>query len=311
VVGAAVATLLLASCGGGPSPSTSPTPNATVIARVGDQTITQGQFDIRFQSAMAGAEQGGAPASGAGHDAMVATVRARILQSLITDAVIADEAKALGLAATPKDVADEIAQDQQAAGGADALETQLAEAGGSMDQLRDETVSRLNEQRVEEYFAKGRAAQVEASLAAGGDFRALARQYSDDQQTAPTGGDVGVMDANALDAGDAAFRNAVLALHAGQYTTTPARDSMGFEILEVTAVTPQGPHVLRILVSAAQPYTVQSRPQWFGESVLLQLSTLCQQNRVTVYIDAGSGNQPCVSPSATAAPAASATPARH
>ena len=93
--------------------------------------------------------------------AAVTQVRAAILRSLITDTVIREEAAKLGLAATPKEVATEVATDAQQAGGMSALETELAGAGGSIAQLEDEISSNLNEQRVEDVFAQQRAAMIE------------------------------------------------------------------------------------------------------------------------------------------------------
>ncbi len=68
-----------------------------------------------------------------------------------------------------------------------ALETDLAGAGGSVAQLEDEIASDLNEQRLEDNFAKARAATIEQILGTGtfsaAKFIATAKTYSDDTGT--------------------------------------------------------------------------------------------------------------------------------
>src|SRR5207245_1912189 len=100
--------------------------------------IPRGLFELRLSSALAAVEQGGAPSPGSsGYDAMLKSLRASVLKSLIIDSVIAQEAQFRHIAASDADVKGQLDQDVRAAGGKDALQTQLAEAGGSLDQLRD------------------------------------------------------------------------------------------------------------------------------------------------------------------------------
>ncbi len=303
-----VAIGVIAGCGDAAS-TASPTPVAdtTVIATVGTQKITQAQLDVRMASTTTAITQGGGPTSGPSQAAMLETVRQKAIQSLVVDAVIAQEASFRGVAATDADVNTEIAQDEQAAGGPSQLATQLADVGGSLAQLKDETVSRINEQHLEDYFAKARADQVVALASQGQAFATLARQYSDDPSSAKNGGDLGVVTQAQLDSGDVAFKAAVLALGAGQTSAAPVRDSAGYEILEVVAVTPQGRHVQRILVAAPQPYTIKERPAWFSESVGGAVAQLCDQNSVHVLVDGGAG----VCPTTPAMPSGPATASAH
>src|ERR1035437_1578446 len=61
---------VIAACGSAASPA-SPTPDTTVIAKVGTQTITQAQFTVRLQSIVTAADQAGAPTAGASQNAML------------------------------------------------------------------------------------------------------------------------------------------------------------------------------------------------------------------------------------------------
>jgi parvulin-like peptidyl-prolyl isomerase len=304
LLAALAAALLLAACGssssGGSPAEQSP------VARVGRDTIPRSLFELRMASALAAIEQGGGPQSGSpGYDAMLTKLRASVLKSLIIDSVIAQEARFRHIAASDAEVETELQREAGAAGGTSALATQLAEAGGSLDQLRDEIRSRLNEQRVEEAFASERAAAILRQLQRDpSSFAALAKQYSDDTTSRDKGGDMGVLSDSQLDGGDRDFAAAVRALHPGQTVAAARRDNAGFEILRVDAVTTAGHAVHRILVAAPRTYTVKERPDWFLQSLLDAIAQYCAQGQLTVLI--ASAEQPCVS--ASASPSAQATP---
>ena len=251
--------------------------------------ITQAAFDIRLQSTFVAIQQGGGPTA---DPAMRTSVRASVLRSLILDAVIAQEAAAQGLAATAAQVQAEVDKDAQQAGGMSQLQTQLASAGGSVAQLQDEIRSQLNEARLEDAFARQRAAMVEQTLAGGAAFAATAQQYSDDTGTATKGGDLGVLSQSDLTSGDPAFAAAVKALAVGAYTTTPVHDSGGYDIIEVYATTATTWSARHILITAPTPYTVQDRPAWFAESLFATVAQECRAGQIHVYI-ADSGADPC------------------
>lgn len=293
---------VLAACGSPPGGSPAP---QTPVARVGRQTIARNLFDLRMASALAAIQQGGGPQSGSsGYDAMVAKLRASVLKSLIIDSVIAQEAQFRHLAASDADVQHEIDADSKAAGGIGALQTQLAEAGGSLDQLRDEIRSRLNEERVEDAFARERANTVLQQVRSG-DFASLAKQLSDDAASRDKGGDLGVLTDAQLAADDKDFAAAVRALQPGEITQQPVRDAAGYEILRLDSVSAAGHAVHRILVAAPKPYTVKERPDWFLQSLLDAIAQYCSQGQLTVYIAAA--DQPCISPPASPPARSSAT----
>jgi len=274
------------ACGSPPATSTVDT---SPVARVGGEVITRALFDARLQSAQTTVQQAGGPPSNA---AMEAQLRAGVLRSLILDTVIAQEAKAAGVAATEAEIDAQVAQAAQQAGGTPALQTALAGAGGSLLQLRDEIASQLNEQRLEDVFAKQRAEQVESQLASGASFASLVTSMSDDTGTNTKGGDLGALTAADLSADDPAFAAAVRGLSVGAFTRTAVHDSGGYDILLLYAKTPTTWSVRHILVAAPTPYTVKDRPQWFTGALFETVAQLCAANEVHVFItDAGAN--PC------------------
>jgi parvulin-like peptidyl-prolyl isomerase len=296
---AAACAVALAACSSSKPAQSKPSP---VIARVGSSAITLAQFNIRYQSACTSIEQGGGGCEGG---AQVTSVRAAILRSLILDTVIRQEADRLDLAATPKEVAAEVATDAQQAGGMSALETELAGAGGSIAQLEDEISSNLNEQRVEDVFAQQRAVLIESILAKGPSFSATAKTYSDDSGstgTAAKGGDLGVLTAAVLKTYDPVFAAAVEALPVGTYTKTPVHDAGGYDIIMVYSKTAKGVGVRHILVYAGNPYNVMDRPDWFTEALFTAVDQLCAANEIEVSLTNAGGN-PCTSPTPSPSPA--------
>jgi len=216
--------------------------------------------------------------------------------------VISEEASDDGIAPTDHEVDAEVQAEARAAGGMQKLITAQQQAGGGLDQLRDEIRSRMTESRLEDRFAAVRARDALASLAGGQSFAAVATQYSDDDGSRPKGGELGALTLDQLRAGDPAFAAAVGSLQPGQTTAAPVRDRAGYEVLRLDAVSPTSRTVHRILVSAPNPYTVKERPPWFAQLVLQRLADLCAQNLVHVYLPGIP--QPC---SATASPGPTAS----
>ncbi|MBV8527481.1 MAG: SurA N-terminal domain-containing protein [Candidatus Dormibacteraeota bacterium] len=286
----------LAGCGSAASSTPNPT---TPVARVGSAVITLAAFNTRLQSTTTAIHQAGGPSA---DPAMTTGVRADVLRSLILDAVIAQEAAALGQAITDKEVQAEVAKDAQSVGGMSQLQTQLASAGGSIPQLEDEIRSQGNEQRVEDRFAQQRAAMIEQTLAGGADFAQTATQESDDNGTASKGGDLGALSAQDLSNGDQTFAATVHELAAGAYTKAPIHDSGGYDIIQLYAQTATTWSVRHILVAAPNPYTVQDRPGWFATSLFTAVAQDCTSGQIHVYLkDAGA--DPCVgAPALTPSP---------
>jgi parvulin-like peptidyl-prolyl isomerase len=262
----------------------------TPVVQVGSTVVNSDTFDARLHSALIVAQQGGAPLEGSpSYAAFLRGLRARVLQSLVIDAVIAEEAKFLNLAAGDAEVASQLAAEAQSAGGSDKLQTQLAELGGSLEQERDQIRSRLNEERIQDSFAQQRAASILTQLRAGGDFAALAQGLSDDEKTRANGGDLGSLSVDQIRAAGSAFAAAALALAPGQLTDTAARDDAGYEVLRLDAATATTRSLHRILVAAPRPYTVRERPAWFAQSVLDAVARSCAAGRVQIFVQGGEG----------------------
>ncbi len=300
---AAACVILVTGCSSAPPPN-KPSP---VIARVASDTITLAQFNARYESALTSIEQGGASA---GDPAQTTELRTSVLRSLIVDIVIRQEATKLGLEATPGQIQAEVATDAQQAGGKNALETELAGAGGSIAQLEDEISSDINEQRLEDHFAQARVATVEQTLASGANFIATAKQFSDDSGTSASGGDLGVLTAAQLKTYDPNFAAAVEALKVGAYTTTAVHDAGGYDILMLYSKTTKGWGVRHILIYAGNPYNVMDRPEWFAEALFSAIRQLCVANGISVTLTNAGGN-PCTSPSPTPTPASPTASAKQ
>jgi PBP1b-binding outer membrane lipoprotein LpoB len=290
--------LVCGGCSSSPSPSASPTP---LVAQVGPTAISNALFQIRLQSALTSVSQAGGPTD---NPAMRSQVRASVLRSLIIDTVIAQEAAAAGVAATSAEIQAQLTADTTAAGGLATLQSQLASLGGSMAQLNDEIISSLNEQKVEDVFAKQRALEIEQKLTAGTAFTSLATQYSDDSATAAKGGDLGAVVRTTIQGDDPAYSGPVLALTAGHHTDPPIRDAQGYDIVELESSTATALSLRHIIVNAPQPYTVIDRPQWFSEAIFETLAEDCTSNQIHVYIS-DVGDNVCAAASSSPSPAAS------
>ena len=102
-------TALIAACGGsgGGSSESKPTVPSGAVAVVGDQTITQAQFDALFKSAVAQGVANGQKAPKAG-SAEEKTLKQQVLQALVQNAEIAQEAKAKGIKVDEKKLQDDL-----------------------------------------------------------------------------------------------------------------------------------------------------------------------------------------------------------
>jgi hypothetical protein len=302
VVVAVACVLVITACSSSTgAPSSKPSP---VIARVSTDTITLAQFNVRYQSAAVSIIQGG----GGSNPAQTTALRTSILRSLIIDTVIREEATQLGLEATAKEIQAQVAADAASAGGMNALASNLAGAGGSIAQLEDEISSSLNEQRLEDHFARDRATLIEQRLGSGATFTSTAKEFSDDSGTSAKGGDLGVLTVAELQKYNPTFAAAVAALKVGAYTRTAIHDAGGYDIVMLYSKSAKGFGVRHILVYAGNPYTVTDRPNWFAESLFNAIAQLCQAKQIDVTLSNAGGN-PCTPPaSPSAKPTATASP---
>jgi hypothetical protein len=296
----AIVIIVVLLCSACSNASPSPSGGSRVIARVGPTAITNDLFQVRLTSALTSVAVAGGPTN---NPTMRSQVRASVLRSLIIDTIIAQEAAASGVGASEAEIQAQVQADISAAGGTNQLQTQLASLGGSMAQLHDEIASSLNEQNLEDVFARQRAVEIEQKLAAGTSFTTLATQYSDDSATAAKGGDLGAVPRTQVQGDDPVYAGPVLALAPGHYTTAPIRDAQGYDIVQLESSTATALRLRHIVVNAPQPYTVKERPNWFSEAIFESIAQDCSANQIHVYIgDVGDDVCAAASPSPVAPP---------
>jgi parvulin-like peptidyl-prolyl isomerase len=259
---------------------------------------------VRLQSALTAVGQAGGPTS---NPAMTAQLRASVLRSLLIDTVIAQEAAAASVAVTDAQVEAQVNADVQAAGGLSQLQSRLAALGGSLTQLHDAIRSSVNEQNLEDVFARQRALEIEQKLAGGSAFATLAAQYSDDSTTAPKGGELGAVPRTQIQGDDPAYAAAVLALAPGAHTNPPIRDAQGYDVVALESATATTLTLRHIIVDAPRPYTVKERPLWFSQAIFEALAQDCSAGQIHIYVG-NVGDDPCAAAAATTSPSLAPTP---
>lgn len=131
--------------------------------------------------------------------------------------------------------------------------------------------------------ARKKARMLEQKLRAGADFAALAEQYSEDPNTASSGGDLGLIPQSALtQATSPALRDAILAMHPGQISPIIASGDALY-LLKLVDIEPAGVRKL------SDPEVRQSIRDVLanGREQLLQtafLTTVRDQARVENYL---------------------------
>lgn len=197
-----------------------------VIAKVNGSPIKLTDIDSQLAQMKKSSPQ---TFQGADGKTREAEFRAKILESLIQLELIKQAGKELGVSVTAKQVDDYIKQLETQYGGATGLKDAMKQSGVTMDQLRSSIESRLlvdavgkkvskagsiTDAEMKDYFDKNpgmfkTAAQVHAwhilfatkdkaqaekvydQVKKGGDFAALAAQYSTDPGSKDKGGDLG------------------------------------------------------------------------------------------------------------------------
>ena len=145
VVALIAAAGLIAACGGSDAPK--PTLSSGDVAVVGADKVTQKQFDQLYASAVAQGTANGQPAPKKG-SAEEKTLRQQVLQVLVQNAIIAQEADAKGVKVDEKKVASDIkAFELQCCQAKKAkVDAYLKTQGLTADQLHDQFVVRQQAQ---------------------------------------------------------------------------------------------------------------------------------------------------------------------
>ena len=275
-----VLALGVTACGGSDSGAESaakPTVPAGAVAVVGKETITQKQFDSLFVTAIGQGKANGQepPAKGSAEEK---TLQQQIVQSLVQNAEIRQEAGAKGIKVdqkrvqadltafklqccqskqadydkylkdqglTEQDLLDQFALRQQA----QALFDDVTKAVKVTD---DEALKQYETDKATKFSTarsrkvahilidvkpkgKGtqadcdRAAEVLKEVEAGGDWKALVKQYSADPGSKDAGGEYTITDDEKWDAD---FRKGAFGLETGKITDPPVKSQFGCHIIK-------------------------------------------------------------------------------
>jgi parvulin-like peptidyl-prolyl isomerase len=145
LIGLFASALLIGACGGTDVPT-------GAIAVVGDQTVTQQQFDEIWAQAKAqyAAAQGtqGAPKFPEEGTAEYDQLKASIVSYLVQSALIEQEAAKMKVSVSAKDLADRITQITQQVGGQKKLDKLLKQQGVTMDQLKTQLKAQMLQEKV-------------------------------------------------------------------------------------------------------------------------------------------------------------------
>jgi len=144
LLGLLAATLLFAACGGNSVP-------AGAIATVGDATVTQEQFDQIWAQAKAQSSQEGAPPFPKEGTADYDLIKARIVNYLVQNELIKQQAADMNISVTDKEFNDSLAQiiKSPQVGSQKKLEALLKEYGMTMDQLKTQQMATLLQGKVQ------------------------------------------------------------------------------------------------------------------------------------------------------------------
>jgi foldase protein PrsA len=141
------------------------------------------------------------------------------------------------------------------------------------------------------------ADDIEAKLKAGGDFAALAKQYSTDPSTKDKGGELGFFGKGQM---VPAFQAAAFADHVGKITV-PVKSPFGWHIIQVEA---KKPAVVATLANAHDKIRDQLKQQAQGQQVPTFLQSLRTNAQITITDDRLKDALPPAAPTAaTPAPA--------
>jgi peptidyl-prolyl cis-trans isomerase C len=237
-----------------PQPATStPVPEAPLAAQVNGKPIYMAVFDNEVARRVQALRDQGFNLDTPEGQAAVADVRSQTLEALIEDELVAQAAAQMGISISDADVEAVIQQDINNAGGQDAFNAWLASNGMTIEEhraaqraamlnnaVRDKITANVptsTEQVHARYIlvlSEDEANQVLGMLQAGGDFAALAQQYSKDSVTSVNGGDLGWFPRGGLL--DPALEEAAFALQPGQTSSVVTSQFGGQTVYEIVQV---------------------------------------------------------------------------
>jgi parvulin-like peptidyl-prolyl isomerase len=233
--------------------------NAPAAARVNGQVILQSEFEKNVARRQAEMAKQGINLSTPEGQAALAEMRSQILEGMIEQELIDQEAAKQGITVTQAEVDTAVNQSIADSGGADAFNKYLTDvAGMTLDEYREGQREGMLTQKVidrvtrdvpmtgEQVHArhillntKAEADSVLAQLRAGADFATLAQRYSKDTITSAGGGDLGWFPRGGLF--DAALEKAAFDLQPGQISGVVQSDLGGQTVYHIVQVIERDP----------------------------------------------------------------------
>jgi parvulin-like peptidyl-prolyl isomerase len=266
------------------APSPTPSSERPLAALVNGQPILLADYQqeiARFEAAMAG--QGFDLKSEDGQ-AMLAQMRRQVLDSMIEQVLIKQAATQEGMAVSEEELEAVIQQSIEEGGGQASFEEWLQTSDLTYEDFKEEIRFQLLAQAIfervtgsvpttaEQVHARHIVVQTEeeaqailAQLQAGGDFVALARERSQDENTKETGGDLGFFPRGQLISPE--LEEAAFALQPGQISEV-VRSQFGYHIVQVLERASDRPLPLEVLNSLKeQAFAAWMQEQWDNATV--------------------------------------------
>jgi len=261
------------------APSPTPTSERPLAALVNGQPILLADYQqeiARFEAAMAG--QGFDLKSEDGQ-AMLAQMRRQVLDSMIEQVLISQTATQEGMAVSEEELEAVIQQSIEEGGGQASFEEWLQTSDLTYEDFKEEIRFQLLAQAIFERLAASvpttaeqvharhilvqtaeEAQAILAQLQVGGDFVALARERSQDENTKETGGDLGFFPRGQLISPE--LEEAAFALQPGQISEV-VQSQFGYHIIQVLEKVTDRPLPLEVLNSLKeQAFAAWMREQW-------------------------------------------------
>jgi parvulin-like peptidyl-prolyl isomerase len=249
---------LLAGCGSKP------------LAEVNGKQISQAQFDTRLAQMKLMYEQNyGMTFDGEEGQELLAALKGEVVQQMIEEQLLLQEAKKEGLPVSSKEVSDRVQQDQDALGG-EAQFTQYLKERMQMSKkeysqlwhdqllirkLADKVTAdiKVTPAEVEKYYEDNKemfvtpeqvkarhillktekeAEDVIKELSEGADFAKLAESKSIDETAKDNKGELGYFDQNANLVPE--FKTAAFDLETGTISPQPVKTEFGYHVIQVT-----------------------------------------------------------------------------
>jgi len=261
-----------------PTPTTIPTPEKPLVARVNGQPILLADYEKQVAQFETALSDQGLDLSGEEGQAALAQIHRQVLEAMINQLLTEQAAAREGTAISDEEVEARIQADIQAVGDESKFEQWLADNNLTREDfqaiLRSELIYGAVFERVTaavptsaeqvhvRYIlleSEEEAHNVLAQLQAGGDFTALAQEFSRDESTRESGGDLGWFP-QGLELMPPEVEVAAFALEVGQ-TSGVVASQFGYYLLQLLERDPDRP----LSSEMRQSLKAQTFARWLEE----------------------------------------------